>query len=52
VFNGQSRLIELGFRQGGPAGWRFCALQACDAREDVCEIGLRIEAIEFAGLDE
>jgi hypothetical protein len=25
---------------------------ACDAREDVCEIGLRIEAVEFAGLDE
>ena len=30
AFNGQSRLIELGFRQGGPAGygWSFCALQA------------------------
>ena len=30
VFNGQSRLIELGFRQGGPAGygWSFCALQS------------------------
>ena len=29
AFNGQSRLIELGFRQGGPAGyvWSFCALQ-------------------------
>jgi len=29
VFNGQSCLIELGFRQGGPAGyvWNFCALQ-------------------------
>jgi hypothetical protein len=29
VSNGQSRLIELGFRQGGPAGyaWSFCALQ-------------------------
>jgi hypothetical protein len=29
VFNGQSRLIELGFRQGGPAGYggSFCALQ-------------------------
>jgi hypothetical protein len=32
VFNGQSRLIELGFRQGGPAGygWSFCALQVRD----------------------
>ena len=31
VFNGRSRLIELGFRQGGPAGygWSFCALQPC-----------------------
>jgi hypothetical protein len=29
VLNGQSRLIELGFRQGGTAGygWSFCALQ-------------------------
>ena len=29
VFNGQSRLTELGFRQGGPAGHgrSFCALQ-------------------------
>jgi len=34
VFNGQSRLIEFGFRQGGPAGygWSFCALQRCIAR--------------------
>jgi hypothetical protein len=37
VFNGQSRLIELGFRQGGPAvcGWSFCALhvaQVCRAQ--------------------
>jgi hypothetical protein len=29
AFNSQSRLIELGFRQSGPAGygWSFCALQ-------------------------
>ena len=29
VFNGQDRLIELGFRQGGLAGygWSFCALR-------------------------
>ena len=35
VSNGQSRLIELGFRQGGPAGyaWSFCALQAASERQ-------------------
>jgi hypothetical protein len=33
VFNGESRLIEHGFRQGGPAGygWSFCALQRSPA---------------------
>ena len=33
VFIGQSRLIELGFRQGGLAahGWSFCALQQLTA---------------------
>jgi hypothetical protein len=39
VLTGPSRLIELGFWQGGPAGygWSFCALQglnrSCCLRE-------------------
>ena len=43
VFNGRSRLIELGFRQGGPAGYgrSFCALQ-------VVSLGRAVHAVYSA----
>jgi len=39
-FNGQSRLIERGFRQGGPAGygWSFCALHRLYLADSVANL--------------
>ena len=46
VFNGQSRLIELGFRQSGPAGygWSFCALQESLWHEEITSASASINA--------
>jgi hypothetical protein len=62
VFNVQSRLMELGFRQGGSAGyrWRFCAhrpvrsatlkrMISSNGREPAEKLDLRMKGSQFSG---